>query len=202
MTFTTIVHNLLHPEARIQPCEQGELHVIEADSSASLKKVIIQMPKKEVSIAAFALDFKIQRVKGSSPACLSEILNADCMHPLRSACDAVICVDEGSTTHLIHIEMKSRMDKRAINQLRNSKRFTQFLRGLAEEWHGVSGNYLEWYVLLLGIKEKSTRKRKTAISRAANPQAQPPSKDSTKPAIFMMKSGDRIHLGQLYKRVS
>ena len=197
MTFTSVVHDLLESEARLAPTGAGELHLEETDPSASLKKVIIQLPTQLTS-ASFALDFKVQRYKGKSPACLSEVLNASGPHPLRAACDAVICLEDGSDTHIIHIEIKSSKDTRAIGQLRNSKRFTQFLRGLAEEWHGIEGTFCEWFVILQGDNGRSTRKRKTSIGKSSYPRSQQPSGKADNPAIISVRSGDRLHLGRLY----
>ena len=45
MSFTSVVHDLLESEARLAPTEAGELHLEETEPSASLKKVIIQLPK-------------------------------------------------------------------------------------------------------------------------------------------------------------
>ncbi len=200
MTFTSVVHGLLESDARLAPTEAGELHLEETDPSASLKKVIIQLPA-QLSSAAFALDFKIQRSKGKSPACLSEVLNASGPHPLRAACDAVICLEDGPHTHVIHIEIKSSKDKRTIGQLRNSKRFTQFLRGLAEEWHGISGTFSDWFVILLGDGREPSRKRRTSISKSSYPSSQQPSRSAQNPAIISVQSGDRLHLGRLYNSI-
>lgn len=202
MTFTTVVHDLLEKDARLIPTEAGQLHIEEADPSASLKKVVIQFPQN-YSAMAFSLDFKVTRNKSKSPACLSEVLNASGAHPLRAACDAVICVDEGTRTHIIHIEMKSgKARQRAVQQLRNSRCFTRFLRGLAEEWHGLGDRkFLEWFVLLRDDRT-TTRKRGTRIAKTSYPRSQQPSNCPSNPATFSVKTGSSLHLGLLFNRTA
>ena len=159
MSFASVLHDLVCKDARLFPTENHELHLMETDPSVSLKKVIVGLRKDEV-ISCIALDFKIPTsVAKSRSSCLSEVLNPESKHPLRAACDALVCIEKNNVCHLIHVELKSGDDKRAVGQLSNSGCFSRFLRDLARNWHGVTtSDCREWFVLLTSGPKAAARK--------------------------------------------
>jgi hypothetical protein len=198
MSLAHVLHDLVCKEARLNPTGTHELHLKETDASATLKKVIVELRKGDV-VACAALDF---RHSGSSkrPSCLSDVLNPASVHPLRAACDALLCIEKDDVCHLIHIELKSGDDKRAIGQLCNSRCFSRFLRELAHQWHGVAlSDCREWFVLLTSGPKAAARKRRTPVSAQSRPPMERASRDPSKPATFSVKDGGRIHVGKFFQ---
>ncbi len=199
MSLASVLHELVCVEARLSPTNDNELHLKEGDPSASLKKVILALGKHDVT-SCVALDFRLSVGSKKRPSCLSEILNASSQHPLRAACDSLLCVEKGGVCHLIHIEMKSGDDtKRAINQLRNSRCFSRFLRELADQWYGIKPHDCrEWFVLLTSGRKSATKKRKTAVSPHSRSPMEIPSDDPSSPSIFSIQNEGRIHVGKFF----
>ena len=199
MSLVTVLHDLVCADARLSPTNGNELHLIETDASASLRKVILALGNKDRS-ACVALDFQVKAGTKKKSSCLSEVLNPECQHPLRAACDALLCVERKGVCHLIHIELKSGDDtKRAIGQLRNSRCFSRFLRELAEHWYGIKQPYQEWFVLLTSGKKSAIKRRKTSVSPDSFAPMETPSKDPTSPTIFSLQNEDRIHVGKFFQ---
>jgi hypothetical protein len=200
MSLVSVLHDLVCAEARISPTNGNELHLLETDASASLRKVVLALANNERS-ACVALDFQVAAGTKRRSSCLSEVLNPDSPHPLRAACDALLCIERGDTCHVIHIELKSGdAEKRAIDQLSNSRCFSRFLRDLAVQWYGIKPQaYQEWFVLLTSGKKTNARKRKTSVSPEAYAPMEKPSKDPKKPTIFSLQNEGRIHIGKFFQ---
>lgn len=199
MSLVSILHELVCEDARLWPTNDHELHLKETDASASLKKVILDLAKHE-RFACVALDFRVKSGIRHRPSCLSDALNPVATHPLRAACDALLCIEHDAMCHLIHIELKSGNDRaRAIQQLRNSRCFSRFLRELAEHWYcNKPRECKEWFVLLTSDKKLAARKRKTSLSRDSRPPSERPSNDPCKPTIFSVLNEQRIHVGKFF----
>lgn len=198
MSFVGVLHDLVCADARISPTGDNQLHLKELDSSATLKKVVIILEQGSSS-SCVALDFKVASRKNRS-SCLSDVLNPDSSHPLRAACDAIVCVEKNTATHLIHIELKSGDDKRCSGQLRNSRCFSRFLRELACEWYGIkTASYQEWFVLLTSGRRAVARKRKTPIKIDSRPVMERPSNNPDKPATFVVENDSKVHVGNFFR---
>ena len=200
MSLASVLHDLVCPEARLTPTQAREFHLTESDPVATLKKVIVVV-EREAEVSCVSLDFKLQNPQGNKkrPSCLSEILNPDSPFPLRAACDALLCIQKRDFCHLIHIELKSGDDNRAIRQLGNSKCFSRFLRELANHWHGIdTRNCKEWFVLLTGGKKAFARKRKTSVSIDSRPAIERPKSDPANPAVFCVYDGQKLYANQFY----
>lgn len=200
MSLVSVLHELVCADARLSPTDHNELHLKESDTSASLNKVILKFGNSE-HLACVALDFRVSGGNKKRSSCLSEILNAESPHPLRAACDSLLCIEKDDLCHLIHIEMKSGNDtKRAIEQLRNSRCFSRFLRELAEHWYGVKlPKCQEWFVVLTSGRSLTARRRKTSISPDARPPMERPSNDPNRPTIFAIQNEGRIHIGKFFR---
>ena len=197
MNLASVLHDLVCAEARLSPTGGHELHLKETDPSATLKKVIVDLRKDDL-VSCIALDFRLTG-RSARPSCLSDVLNPESIYPLRAACDALLCIEKDNVCHLIHIELKSGDDKRAIGQLRNARCFTRFLRELALEWHSVTPpDCREWFVLLTSGPKAAARKRKTPITSQARPPMERASQNPSKPATFSIVDGGRIHVGKFF----
>lgn len=200
MSLVSILHDLVCKDARLFPANENELHLKETDPSASLKKVVLSLAKHE-RFACVALDFRVKTERSHRPSCLSDVLNPDGKHPLRAACDALLCIEKDEVCHLIHIELKSGDDRqRAIYQLRNSRCFSRFLLELADHWHRARPRECkEWFVLLTSGRRNAARKRKTLISLDSLPPNERPSNDPCKPTVFSIQNDQRIHVGRFFR---
>jgi hypothetical protein len=94
MSLVSVLHDLVCAESRISPTNGNELHLLETDASASLKKVILSLGNNG-RCACVALDFQVIAGTKKKSSCLSEVLNTESQHPLRAACDALLCIERG-----------------------------------------------------------------------------------------------------------
>lgn len=170
-------------EACCERPSDGLIQIPNSENDKDLKKVFV-----DCSDADDAILIRFERKNRQ----LCPLFRSVGASPHQKACDGILLIAKGGQFHAVFCELKTKWNRGAIKQIRNSHLFFNYAHAVANEWHGAAAcNVSTWFAVITTSKIP-VKKFKTKYDHSAIPHTHQPSGNVLKPRSLQLSG----HEGQ------